>query len=414
MIVAVGTIAALQDIPQHAGLAVASFALLTLASIFATTIFWKRDDALAIAVVLVVAVLARSLLLWKTPFLSTDLYRYLWDGRLMVHGIDPYVVTPADPTLHYFRLGWLYQHLDWRSMPSLYPPLGLAFFALAAKMSHANLFGTKLLMEAGDLVTLWLLVVLLRQRRLPRGRAVLYAWCPLVIVEFAWSGHLEAWCLAALAVAVLMQERRQLFASATGIAAAILIKLYPIALIPVFFPRRPWTPVACIGAIVACAYAPFLAWHADVLGFLPQFATQYHFNESLRALLPAPLTAGLFLAAVAAVAWARRAGLGLAEGLIVLIAAYFALSPTVNPWYLTVFALLLPLVVNPFEGALAPLLQGIQLWMLLAVLGYAAEAVPAARIVEYAPLAIGAVWSGARFVAARTGAMHAWLRSTQT
>ena len=159
MIVAVGIIAALHDIPQHAGVAVAAFALLTLASICATTIFWKRDDALAIAVVLVVAVVARSLLFWKTPFLSTDLYRYLWDGRLMVHGIDPYVVTPADPTLHYFRLGWLYQHLDWRSMPSLYPPLGLALFALAVKVSHANLLGTKLLMEAGDLVTLWLLVV---------------------------------------------------------------------------------------------------------------------------------------------------------------------------------------------------------------------------------------------------------------
>ena len=71
-------------------------------------------------------------------------------------------------------------------------------------------------------------------------------------------------------------------------------------------------------------------------------------------------------------------------------------------------------MVNPFEGALAPLLQGIQLWMLLAVLGYAAEAVPAARIVEYAPLWIGVAWSGARFVAGRTSAMHAWLRSTQT
>jgi len=411
VIAAVATIAGLRDIPHHAELAVGAFALLTLAAMLASNLLWNRDDAAALAIVLGVALLARLLLLFKTPFLSTDAYRYLWDGRLLLHGIDPYVVAPADAGLQLLRSPWLYQHLDWRTTPSLYPPLALALFATGALLSRDSLLAIKLLMALGDVVALALLVQLLRDFHLPRGRAVMYAWSPLVIVEFAWSGHLESWCLAALALALLMQRRGKLFACAAALAAAVLVKLYPLIAVPVFFPRRPWTPIAWVIAIVGAVYLPFVVWHGNVVGFLPQFVTHYHFNNSLFGIVPGPLIVALLVVGAAAVIVARRAGLGMPEALIVLIAAYFALSPTVNPWYLTVFALLLPLVANPFEGALAPLFQGIQLWLLLALLGYAAEAAPAARAVEYAPLYVGAAWSALRVLAARASANGgAWLR----
>lgn len=416
VLVAVVVIAAIRNVPPHAELAIGAYTLLTVAAIIAARLFWDRDDARALIVLGIVALAARLLLVEKTPFLSTDAYRYLWEGRVLLHGIDPYLVAPNAPQLHFLRLDWLYQHVDadWRAMPSLYPPLALALFAVPAAVSQADLTVTKIFMELGDAITLVLVVQLLREYGLPRGRAVLYAWSPLVLIEFAWSGHLEAWCLAALAFALLMHKRHRVVAAALGLAAAVLIKLYPAAAIPMFFPRRSWQFSLCAIAAVACGYAPFVLWNADALGFLPQFAAHYHFNQSLHAVLAPPVVAILFGLTACALVWARRAGLGLVEALIVLITAYFLLSPAVHPWYLTVFAVLLPLVRNPFEGALAPFFQGVQLWLLFAVLGYAAEAVPAARVVEYAPVFIGAMWSVLHVVLTRTSLREAWVKSAST
>lgn len=416
VVIGAAILAAMRDIPRHAELAIGAYTLLTVAAIVAGRLFWDRDDARALIVLFVVALGARLLLLEKTPFLSTDAYRYLWEGRVLLHGIDPYLVAPNAPQLHFLRLDWLYHKVDadWRAMPSLYPPLGLALFAVSAMLSQADLTVTKILMELGDVVTLWLVVQLLRAHGLPRGRAVLYAWSPLVIIEFAWSAHLEAWCLAALALALLMYKRQRMVAAALGLAAAVLIKLYPAAAIPLFFPRRVWQFTSCVVAAVACGYAPFVLWNTNALGFLPEFAAHYHFNQSLHALLPTPLVAVLFGLTVCALIWARRAGMGLVEALTVLISAYFLLSPAVHPWYLTVFAVLLPLVRNPFEGALAPFFQGVQLWLLFAVLGYAAEAVPAAHVVEYAPVFIGALWSFLHVAVARASLLGAWMKSAST
>ncbi|MDQ6781090.1 MAG: glycosyltransferase 87 family protein [Candidatus Eremiobacteraeota bacterium] len=413
VLIAVAAIAAIRDVPRHAELAIGAYTLLTVAAIVAGGLFWDRDDARALIVLCLVAFGARLLLLEKTPFLSTDAYRYLWEGRVLLHGIDPYLVAPNAPQLHFLRLDWLYHNVDadWRSMPSLYPPLALALFAVSATFSQADLTVTKILMELGDVITLVLVLQLLREHGLPRGRAVLYAWSPLVLIEFAWSAHLEAWCLAALAFALLMYKRHRIVSAALGLAAAVLIKLYPAAAIPLFFPRRPWQFSLSVVAAVACGYAPFVLWNANALGFLPQFAAHYHFNQSLHAVLAPPMVAALFGLTVCALVWARRMGLGLVEALIVLISAYFLVSPAVHPWYLTVFAVLLPLLRNPFEGALAPFFQGVQLWLLVGVLGYAAEAVPAARVVEYAPVFIGALGSVLHIAVTRTSLRGAWLKS---
>jgi hypothetical protein len=53
----------------------------------------------ALWIVLGFAVLLRGLLLATPPFLSTDVYRYVWDGRVERAGVNPYRYLPADPAL---------------------------------------------------------------------------------------------------------------------------------------------------------------------------------------------------------------------------------------------------------------------------------------------------------------------------
>lgn len=396
MVIASALLTLLQDIPRHAGLAIAAYGLLTVAALAGMHLLWERDDRNAVLLMLAVAILVRLLFLGKAPFLSTDAYRYLWDGRVLLHGIDPYIVKPQDSAVHALRLDWLWSYIDWRSMPSLYPPFSLALFALADKLDDRGLLGIKSLVELGDFAVLGILIAALRQRGMPAGRAALYAWSPLVIVEFSWSGHQEVWCLAALAAAVLFYDRGNRIASGLALAAAVLFKLYPAALIPSMYIRRPWAPVAVIGTTVGLAYFPFVKANPNVVGFLPEFATKYHFNDSLNGVLHTPLAMLSFLLCVVMSVWARKAGLDFVKTMVLLIAAYLLLSPTVNPWYLTVFALLLPLVPQVFQGAFGPTMLGIFVWLAISILGYASETSPAAHLVEYLPVFVGGAVSAAR------------------
>lgn len=380
---------------------IAAYLLLWVGGLGGAVLLWRRDDRPALVLLIMVALLARAPLVHKAPFLSSDAYRYLWDGRVLLHGYDPYVVAPDDPRLHSLRLGWLYQYIDWNRVPSLYPPLALALFALADKLDDNGLLAIKSLVEIGDLAALALLIAALRRRGLPVGRAAFYAWSPVVIVEFAWSGHLESWALAALAAAVFLYDGGRRIWSAVALAAAVLVKLYPLALVPTFFARRGWKPAAVCAAIVALAYLPFFVWSTNVLGFLRSFSVAHHYNDTLHPYLHTRGSAVLLALCVAAAFYARYRGADLVRTIIMLVVAYLLVSSNVFPWYLTAFAILLPLVPDVFAGVQRPAMLGIAAWLSLAILGYAWQATYAAQFFEYAPLFAGLALTAFRMARSR-------------
>src|SRR5262249_55179633 len=76
------------------------------------------------------------LLLIPAPPFSDDLYRYLWDGRVLRHGIDPYRSSPEDPALARLR-DELWTRINNRELPTIYPPLAQVLFGLADGLAHA-------------------------------------------------------------------------------------------------------------------------------------------------------------------------------------------------------------------------------------------------------------------------------------
>src|SRR5687767_1762069 len=76
------------------------------------------------AIVIVFAALFRLSLLFAPPFLSDDIYRYVWDGRVQAAGINPYRHIPADPVLADLRDDKIYPKINRRDYaPTMYPPL---------------------------------------------------------------------------------------------------------------------------------------------------------------------------------------------------------------------------------------------------------------------------------------------------
>ena len=75
------------------------FAVSGLGILLALQIEHGPDQRGALIVILAGAVLMRLALLFTEPYLSTDIYRYVWDGRVQAAGIDPYQYPPAAKAL---------------------------------------------------------------------------------------------------------------------------------------------------------------------------------------------------------------------------------------------------------------------------------------------------------------------------
>jgi alpha-1,6-mannosyltransferase len=227
------------------------------------------------AIVIVFAALFRLSLLFAPPFLSDDIYRYVWDGRVQAARINPYRHIPADPVLADLRDDKIYPRINRRDYAAtMYPPLAQFIYFLTTRISESVTWmkATILLFEV---VTIWALLQLLTSFGLPRQWVLLYAWHPLIVWEFAGSGHVDAMAMAFLCLALLARRRNGEISTGLMLAGATLIKLFPIVLLPALYKRGSWKmPIAFIITIVL-AYLPYLGvgpW--GVLGFLPSYASE--------------------------------------------------------------------------------------------------------------------------------------------
>jgi alpha-1,6-mannosyltransferase len=226
-----------------------------------------------------IAALMRLMVLVAPPYLSSDIYRYIWDGRVEAAGINPYRFAPSDPQLDPLRDSDIFPQIGSPYAPTIYPPAAEAIFLAVTRVSE-SVTAMKAAMVACEIAVIVLLVRLLAAEKLPAARIVVYAWHPLPLWEFAGSGHIDA-ALIALCIAALWAARRGRGGLAgLFLAGATLTKLYPAILLPALYRRWGWTmPAAFAGAIVV-AYLPFIAVGLRVLGFLPGYAAQEGFDAS--------------------------------------------------------------------------------------------------------------------------------------
>ncbi|MFY9819964.1 MAG: hypothetical protein WAM82_01180, partial [Thermoanaerobaculia bacterium] len=208
---------------------------------------------------LLAALLLRLPLLPLPPTLSDDVLRYLWDGKVAAAGLNPYALPPAADRLSPLR-DEMWRRLPHIQVPTVYPPLSVAAFSIASRLPFP-LFGWKTMATAADLLACWLLLGVARRLGLPLGRTVWYAWNPLVTLEVAGMGHVDALGVAAVAAVVLCllsRPARRLGAAAAWAAAGALAKLVPLAAFPMWARQsgRPWRFLGWAGSLVALAMAP--------------------------------------------------------------------------------------------------------------------------------------------------------------
>ncbi len=228
----------------------------------------------ALGVVLAAAAAMRALLVPIAPPLSSDLYRYVWDGRVQAAGINPYRYVPADPRLARLREAAVFPHINRaRTAHTIYPPAAELLFRLAAGIAP-GVRGMKLVVLACDLVAIAGLLALLRLAGRPAAEVLLYAWAPLPVWQFAADGHVDALAAALVTLALLAGARARGGIAGGLLAGAALVKFLPAAIAPAFWRRRDWRTLVGFVLTAGLLYAPYLGLGARVFGFLPGYAAQ--------------------------------------------------------------------------------------------------------------------------------------------
>ena len=327
------------------------FPLFGLYGLAVVSVFRKRPGSSScLRLIVGFAVVFRLIVLFSPLVLSSDLYRYVWDGRVQRAGMNPYRYPPEAEALAALRDTAIYPQIIRPVLTTIYPPAAQMFFALITTIVPDSIRGMKAFMVLFDLVTIGVLIRLLHTTGSDPERVVLYAWSPLVVFEFAGSGHVDALMLPFLLLALHARLTARPGSAGVLLGLATLLKLYPAVLFPALYSRRERRFPLGFGAALVLGYLPYVAGAgACVFGYLPgYFGPWEDFNGGLRYFLTlalAPLTTSarsialglcaILLLLVALFVVRRDMTDGYIQRVSYMISAYLLLVPTTfHPWYI--------------------------------------------------------------------------------
>ena len=338
----------LGDVRWHLGAFYGWFALAFVIYLAALWIIRRMERAhdgtppswkLPLAVVLLAAAAFRLMMIGATPVLSDDIYRYQWDGRVQLAGIDPYRYPPNDPALATLR-NEASTHINFPHLRTVYPPLTQQAFRFGAWLGP-TLTSQKAIFVGVELITLLCLLLILHRR----GKSLLwvaaYAWHPLTVLEVAGSGHNDALGVAMLWLGVAGWELKQRWVAGGAWALAFLSKYATLILAPWWWFRKQgrlallgcaalavW-PLICCPTVVSALYESLSAmtarFESNASGYL--LLSWVLGNAGIARVV----AVGLWLTVLLWWAW-READV--VRYLLVGFATAALLSPVLHPWYL--------------------------------------------------------------------------------
>ena len=298
------------------------------------------------------------------PFYEDDFYRYLWDGYRFATAGTPYGAAPEDffidPAVPAVFQGVL-DGVNYPELPTIYAPVTQVVFLVAYWIEPASVAVLQAILIAVDLGAIALLL-----RLAPARNVLLYAWCPLVVKEIAFTAHPDGIGVCLLLGAIVLagnpvgassrptptgsedrpravERNRRFWPAAALLGLAVATKTFAVVLAPLVLVRARPKHWALFVATAAAAYLPFVVMGGSDLLSLGVFARDWEFNSAVFALLKAvvpPFEARILLGAffVAFLGFyclrrARGGERGIPRG-DVLFGVLLAVSPVINPWYL--------------------------------------------------------------------------------
>ncbi len=300
--------------------------------------------------IVLAAVGMRLIALERTPALSTDVWRYLWDGRVANAGVNPFTYPPDAVELRWLRDdNWRF--INYRFISTIYPPAAQMLFSGLARLRDDDAQAFRWCFTFCDIGSILALIVLLRRTGRPPERVIWYAWCPLSITEVTAGAHVDAFALMLFLLAVLTTDRHEGkpgIASGFLLALSVMSKGYALLPLPFFVKRGGWRFSLVLLATCVVLLLPYLNAGPQLFTGLRTYLAEWQTNASIFLVLNHLLirvtqnhfdiarwiTTGLVLVTIGVLFWRQQEGLDwlLGASFAAFGAQLFISAPTF-PWY---------------------------------------------------------------------------------
>ena len=314
----------------------------------------------------------RLVLLLSIPNLSQDFYRFLWDGRMVLNGLNPYLFTPKSvinsSEALFPQIQLLYEGMGPLSARhfSNYPPIHQLPFVITALISSTSILGSvvglRMIIILADIGVFIFGVKLLKTLKLPTKNIAYYFLNPLVIIELTGNLHFEGLMLFFLVAAVYFLQQNKILRSGIFMSFSILTKLIPVLFLPLLIQRLGRkNSLRYFGVILLCSLlftlpffeVEFLKNYRNTIGL---WFTNFEFNSSIFALskklmlqifnqnlmkyMPfiAPLLMSIVL--LCFVRLKKTTTAGILHLFLWVLTIYYLCSTTIHPWYICALVLL--------------------------------------------------------------------------
>ena len=352
------------------------FGLYTI--LFVATFFLVSRNKKNIKLLLIIGVIFRLIFLLALPNLSHDFYRFIWDGRMILEGLNPYLYTPTD-VLSFEQLELPQAKVLYEGMGRLsagnhtnYPPLNQLCFVIGSWLFNNSILGSVVVMRIiiilADLGTLWLGIKLLKHLNISAHRIFYYFLNPFIIIELTGNLHFEAVMLFFIVLSLYLLQNNRWQLAAIALAFSVSIKLIPLLFLPLFYKKfgfKNWIVFCSIViGVVAITFVPFFSMEF-VLHYTDTVALwfqKFEFNASVYYLLRAIgysirgyneiavigkiiFIAVILYVLILATLKKNITTIGLIHSMLFVIAFYFFTTTTMHPWYLAT-----PLLLSIFTN----------------------------------------------------------------
>jgi len=359
-----------------------------------------------------IALLFRIIFLLATPNLSQDFYRFIWDGRILLEGLNPYLSLPknwiAQGNAPIAQADELYQGMGQLngSHYTNYPPMSQFCYLIAAVVGTKNIWVAtiilRILIILADIGTFFFGKKLLKALKLPETNIFWYILNPFVIIELTGNLHFEAVMIFFIIWSLYLLQKNLWHWAAIVLGLSVSVKLIPLLFLPFFFQKfmfgdsrfsetreKNWTHnllrlstfyilvFLCIGL----SFAPFIS-EAFIINFkttITLWFQNFEFNASIYYIIRwigyqikgwnmihtigkiLPLVTILIILTLTFFR-KNRTMQELITAMLLGICCYYFLSTTIHPWYIAV-----PLSLCIFTKYRFPIV-----WSIVIILSYTA------------------------------------------
>ena len=190
-------------------------------------------------------ILFRLIFLFSIPNLSQDFYRFIWDGRMILEGFNPYLSLPesfiqqgTQPISEAYNLYSGMGEMN-GSHYTNYPPINQLCFLIAALFASKSVFGSiiglRTIIILADIGILYFGKKLLERLNLPVKNIFWYALNPFIIIEMTGNLHFEPVMLFFLIWSFYKLHQQKWTFAAILLACSVSVKLIPLLFLPLFY-----------------------------------------------------------------------------------------------------------------------------------------------------------------------------------